>query len=371
MKILTVVGARPQIIKAAVLSSEFARSGSFDEILVHTGQHYDYEMSQVFFDELEMKTPDYNLGVGSATHAMQTAEIMRRLEPVVQRARPDVVLVYGDTNSTLAGSLVAAKLGVPVAHVEAGLRSFNRTMPEEINRIVADHVSDILFAPNSSAAAQLEREGILGRIAVVGDLMVDLVFKTVNALPSRPPILDRFELASKAYAVATLHRASNTDDRQRFHRIIRGLRNLTMPVIFPIHPRAADLANELNVGDKNDNIIKCAPLSYVDMVALQFHARVILTDSGGMQKEAACLRVPCVTLRDETEWPETLELGWNALAGSDPDAIQALALRPVPRNVCPAYRTTGDCAARIVATLLDTAQNAPMSQAAGGMKAWG
>jgi UDP-N-acetylglucosamine 2-epimerase len=328
MRVMSVVGARPQFVKAAVLSAEFVERG-IDEILVHTGQHYDAEMSEVFFRQLMLPKPKYELGVGSAGHGAQTGEMMRRLEPVVVAESPELVLVYGDTNSTLAGALVGAKLNVPVAHVEAGLRSFNRSMPEEINRIVADHVASLLFVPNARAAAQLEAEGILDGIHEVGDLMVDLVARVAETLPPHPEILQRFGVTPHAYGVATIHRASNADDPATFRRLITGLQALDMTVIFPVHPRTRSIAEESGVG-KDDNIIVSPPLGYHEMIALMSRASAVFTDSGGMQKEAYVLKIPCVTLREETEWLETLEDGWNVLAGSDPQRIMRSARRLMP-----------------------------------------
>jgi len=328
MRVLSCVGARPQFVKAAVLSAELARR-EIDEILVHTGQHYDASMSDVFFEELSIPNPRYELGVGSAGHGVQTGEMMRRLEPVVQAERPDWLLVYGDTNSTLAGGLVGAKLGVPVAHVEAGLRSFNRAMPEEINRVVVDHVSSMLFVPNLRAKAQLASEGITAGVRVVGDLMIDLVTQAAEGLPEWPEIVQHFGLQPRTYAVLTIHRAANTDDPAVFRRLIEGLHRVDMPIVFPVHPRSRELTIAANVG-RDDNIILSAPLSYRDMIALMARALVVFTDSGGMQKEAYALRVPCVTLREETEWLETLEDGWNVLTGSDPEKIARSARRLMP-----------------------------------------
>lgn len=328
MKILSVVGARPQFVKAAVLSAELAERG-IEEILIHTGQHYDAEMSDVFFEELKIPKPRYELGVGSAGHGAQTGEMMRRLEPVAIAEQPDVIVVYGDTNSTLAGALVGAKLGIPVAHVEAGLRSFNRSMPEEINRIVADHVSTWLFVPNARSRAQLASEGVVDGVVEVGDLMVDLVERVAKTLPPNPPVLERFGVAPYAYGVATIHRASNTDDPQTFERLIQGLRAVDMPIVFPVHPRTRGIAAARGVGNE-DNIVVSPPLSYGETIALLSRACVVFTDSGGMQKEAYVLRVPCVTLREETEWVETLEDGWNVLAGSDPEKIARSARRLMP-----------------------------------------
>jgi len=355
MKIVSIVGARPQFVKAALVSVEVRRRG-LREILVHTGQHYDHEMSQIFFDQLTLPAPAFSLGVGSGTHASQTAEMMNRLEPVIAGERPDWVLIYGDTNTTLAGALVASKLSVPLAHVEAGLRSFNKAMPEEINRIVADHVSDILLVPHRRAASQLSSEGITKGVHIVGDLMVDSVMRLVQNGCDGTQLLDRFGVTSKKYAVATIHRTANTDDRGSFSRIIRGLRQIPMRVVFPIHPRSASLAKHESVGQQGDNIIASKPLGYADMITLQRHARVILTDSGGMQKEALVLRVPCVTLRNETEWVETLENGWNVLAGTDPDTISLLAQRREPTNPPKNHYGDGTTAAHIVDALQDSIQ---------------
>jgi UDP-GlcNAc3NAcA epimerase len=348
VRVLSVVGARPQFVKAAVLSAELSRR-NVREVLVHTGQHYDASMSDVFFSELDLPKPKYELGVGSAGHGAQTGEMMRRLEPVVLAEAPDWLIVYGDTNSTLAGALVGAKLNVPVAHVEAGLRSFNRTMPEEINRIVADHVSTALLVPNARAAAQLATEGILDGIYEVGDLMVDLVALVAETLPAHPEILDRFGVTPHAYGVATIHRACNTDDVSAFRRLIAGLHAVDMTVVFPVHPRTRTIAEDSSVGE-NDNIIVTSPLGYREMIALMSRASAVFTDSGGMQKEAYVLKVPCVTLREETEWLETLEDGWNVLAGSDPARIARSARRLMPVKQ-KAHYGDGRAAQRIVDAL--------------------
>ncbi|MBV8246780.1 MAG: UDP-N-acetylglucosamine 2-epimerase (non-hydrolyzing) [Candidatus Eremiobacteraeota bacterium] len=349
MRVLTIVGARPQFVKAAVLSAELESRGVV-ETLVHTGQHYDYNMSGAFFDGLAMRKPAHTLGVGSGGHGAQTGEMLKRLEPIAEAAAADWTIVYGDTNSTLAGALVAAKLQVPLAHVEAGLRSFDRAMPEEINRIVADSVSDLLLAPNERAASQLRAEGIRGRIAVVGDLMADLAARVAETLPARPAVLDRFELTRGEYAVATIHRASNTADAATFERLLAGLRAVGMPVVFPVHPRTAALARAAEAGQR-DNILLCEPLPYHEMIGLVANARVTLTDSGGLQKETVALGVPCVTLRAETEWTETLEEGWNVLAGTDPAAIARAAMRAIPPRRIDPYGG-GRCAAHIVDALL-------------------
>lgn len=344
MRVLSVVGARPQFVKAGVLSREFRKRG-IDELLVHTGQHYDAKMSDVFFAELELPDPHRHLGVGSGAHGAQTGEMMIRLESVVQDAAPDCVLVYGDTNSTLAGALVGAKLRVPVVHVEAGLRSFDRRMPEEINRLIADRVADLLLVPSASAAAQLRREGVESGIEVVGDLMIDLALETAERMEAEPPVLRRLGVRPGSYAVATIHRAGNTDDSTIFARLIAGLRQTGLPVVFPVHPRTRPLATTLCVG-QSDNIIPTQPLSYNEMIALERNARCVITDSGGMQKESVVLGTPCVTVRDTTEWTETLEGGWNVLVGDDPAAIAAAARRPRPQRPSSLARA-GGCAARI------------------------
>lgn len=352
MRVLSVVGARPQFVKAALLSAEMARRG-VDEIVVHTGQHYDRDMSDVFFDELRLPAPAHHLGVGSGGHGEQTGEMLKRLEPVVLQERPDWLLVYGDTNSTLAGALTGAKLHVPVAHVEAGVRSFNRAMPEEINRVVADHISSLLLVPSSHAAEQLEREGVTRGVHVVGDLMVDLALQVAARLPARPPVLERLGVRSGQYYVATIHRASNTDDPQTFARLLEGLRGLDMPVVFPVHPRTRAIAAHAGAG-VDDNVIPCSPLSYVEMLGLLKHALTLFTDSGGLQKEAFVLKVPCVTLREETEWLDTLEDGWNVLAGSDPRKIVQAARRILPVRQSAPFGD-GTAATKIVDTLLERA----------------
>ncbi|MBC5805437.1 MAG: UDP-N-acetylglucosamine 2-epimerase (non-hydrolyzing) [Candidatus Eremiobacter antarcticus] len=356
MKVVSIVGARPQFIKAAVLSAELAKSG-IEECLIHTGQHYDDTMSQIFFDQLSLKKPNHLLGVGSGGHGVQTGEMMKRLDPVIQAERPDCVIVFGDTNTTLAGALVAVKQLIPLAHVEAGLRSFNRSMPEEINRVVTDHVASLHFAPTAAAARNLLAEGISQGVDVVGDVMVDLALRTAAQLGDAPPVLARLGLEGGRYAVATVHRASNTDDPRAFDRILSAFRRLTMPVVFPVHPRTSALARRFGAGE-GDNVLLLEPLSYFDMIALIKHASVVLTDSGGMQKEAYVLEVPCVTLRDETEWNETLEGGWNALAGTDAAQIQRLAERARPSQAQGSPFGDGFAARRMATLLLRSASTA-------------
>ena len=352
MRVLSVVGARPQFVKAALLSAELARRG-IDEVLVHTGQHYDREMSDVFFDELKLPAPAHQLGVGGGGHGEQTGEMLKRLEPVIEKEAPDWVLVYGDTNSTLAGALAAAKLHVPVAHVEAGLRSFNRAMPEEINRIVADHLAELLLVPNEHSAKQLASEGIARGVRVVGDLMVDLALQVASRFPERPAVLDRFGLQRGAYGVVTIHRASNTDDPATFRRLVAGLRAANLPIVFPVHPRTRELAQREGVGS-GDNVTLCEPLPYAQMLALLANAAVLFTDSGGLQKEAFVVKVPCVTLREETEWIDTLEDGWNVLAGSDPEKIAQASRRARPARQGTPYGD-GEAARKIVDALQERA----------------
>lgn len=328
MKVITVVGARPQFVKAAVLGAEFQRR-RVEEVLVHTGQHYDASMSEVFFEQLPISVPSYRLGVGSGPHGVQTGEMMKRLEPVIEKEQPDWAVVFGDTNTTLAGALVAAKLGVPLVHVEAGLRSFDRRMPEETNRIVTDHVADLLCAPNQGAAERLRTEGIEPwKIAVTGDLMIDLVQIVARTIEGPPAIVKRLNLSARNYGVLTIHRAANTT-QAAFNALIDGIRRVAMPVVFPVHPRSKQLAADAGVG-AGDNILLCEPLPYREMVALLCYAGAVFTDSGGIQKEAFALGVPCVTLREETEWIETLEDGWNVLAGSNSERIAQAAIRPLP-----------------------------------------
>lgn len=355
MRLLTVVGARPQFIKAAPFS-RVARQ-RHTEILVHTGQHYDPSMSDVFFDELQIPHPEYHLGVGSGSHATQTARMLERLEDVMQRESPDCVVIYGDTNSTLAGALAAAKLRVPIAHVEAGLRSFVHDMPEEINRLVADRLATFLFAPTQTAVDNLLREGAAlaadggaQRIYLVGDIMFDALLQHAETARARSTIIHDLALEPGAYALATVHRAANTDDPAVLARIFDALMLLAEPVIVPLHPRtrAALMASDIEV---EPPVRVIDPVGYLDVLALQQQARAVLTDSGGMQKEAYLLGVPCVTLRDETEWTETLADGWNVLAGSDPERIIAAARRPRPAAAPRPVFGDGHAAEKMLAAL--------------------
>jgi UDP-GlcNAc3NAcA epimerase len=315
-KILTIIGARPQFIKAAPVSKALQEHGGFKEILVHTGQHYDANMSQVFFDELEIPAPRHNLEVGGGNHGEQTGEMLKRLEPLVISEKPDLVLVYGDTNSTLAGALVAAKLHVPVAHVEAGLRSFNRHMPEEINRVAADHLSTLLFCPTKTAIANLKKEGIVQNVFKTGDVMCDVALMFSQKAKRSSAILSALHLQSKEFMLVTIHRPENTDDKARLTNIFTALDTLAndCAVVFPMHPRTKKMAKAFGLGHVLKKVQVIEPAGFLDMIRLESSASLIVTDSGGVQKEAYFHRVPCVTLRDETEWVETVEAGWNILA---------------------------------------------------------
>ena len=357
MKIVSIVGARPQFIKAASLSRAIRERHT--EVLVHTGQHYDRAMSDVFFEEFGIPAPDVNLGIGSGSHGWQTAEMLGPIEDVIVVEKPDWVLVYGDTNTTLAGGLAAAKLGVPVAHVEAGLRSFNRAMPEEINRVVVDHLSTLLFCPTDTAVANLSAEGITRGVELVGDVMLDTARFFADAHTDdgevARSVLAEFGLEPGRYFLATVHRAANSDDPTKLASIVRAFGSAGKPVVWAIHPRTArNLATfglEELVREQGDAIIAVDPVSYGTTVALLRNAAALLTDSGGMQKEAYFLSVPCVTLRDETEWVETVDLGWNVLTGADAGRIVAAAAAPPHGSTHPDVYGDGHSAGRMVAAL--------------------
>ena len=327
MKIVTVVGARPQFVKCAPLSRELRKH--HDEVLVHTGQHYDYEMSKIFFDELDIPTPDYNLEVGSGSHATQTGKILLGVEEVLNKEGPDMVLVFGDTNSTLAGALAASKLGIQVAHVEAGLRSYDRTMPEEINRVLTDHISNLLFTPTKNAVGNLRKEGIVTGVHQTGDVMVDMLESARPIAMEKSRILDRLGLVPKGYLAMTMHRPANTDDPRRLRAVLAALGRTGFPVIFPAHPRTQKALRESGLlAEMPPNLRMIEPLGYIDILRLMSGARCVLTDSGGMQKEAFLLGVRCATLRDNTEWTETLVDGRNTLVGADEAKIFAAIEAP-------------------------------------------
>jgi len=353
-RILTILGARPQFIKAAPVSRAFAEAG-IDEAIVHTGQHFDQGMSDVFFEELKIPKPDFHLGIHGGGHGAMTGAILQALEPLMASERPDWVLVYGDTNSTLAGALAASKLHIPVAHVEAGLRSFNRRMPEEQNRIVADQLAEVLFAPTDAATARLREEGIPDeRIHQVGDVMYDAALYYGRLADERSGILAHHDLVPGQYTLATVHRADNTDDPDRLRAIMNGLDEVArerMPVILPLHPRTRAAMERYSIEPRF--IQATEPVGYLDMAALERHAAVVATDSGGVQKEAYFHRVPCVTLRDETEWVELVAMGWNRLAPPGQACINEVVSAVVGR--CGVEGTPygkGDAAKRIAAELL-------------------
>jgi UDP-GlcNAc3NAcA epimerase len=356
VRFLTVVGARPQFIKAAAVSRALGNDQSPEvadlrEVLVHTGQHYDEDMSDVFFRDLQLAAPDHHLGVGSAPHPTQVARMMIGLQEVISEEAPDVVLAYGDTNSTLAAALTAAQLEVPFAHVEAGLRAHRMDMVEEINRVIADRLAGLLFAPSELAVRNLSREGISEGVVLVGDVMRDVLRWRLDRMGRTEDIVRAHGLREGAYVFVTVHRAENTDDLERLRGIMEALDRIAesgLEVVFPVHPRTR---NSLPNVSRGSRVRTRRPLAYPDTVALMKHAHAVVTDSGGMQKEAAWLGVPCVTLRDETEWPETVEAGWNVLAGCDPEGIFESVERAEPPARSADLYGDGHAAERIVRVL--------------------
>jgi UDP-GlcNAc3NAcA epimerase len=352
MKVLTVIGNRPQFVKAAAVSHRLREAA--EEVLVHTGQHYDAELSQVFFDELELPRPEHLLELGGGTNTEQTGRMLGALAPLLDAEHPDVVLVYGDTNSTLAGALAAAQMRIPVAHVEAGMRSFDRSMPEELNRVLADHASDLLLCSSTAPAEHLRHEGVAGEVVVVGDVMVDVARLLAPRARERTAVLAACAVDPGAYLLATAHRAGTVDDPERLERLVGLLAGMPDPVVLPLHPRtrarleAAGLLRELEAAP---GVRLVPPLGYLDFTALLLHARAVLTDSGGVQKEAYLASVPCVTLRDRTEWTETVEAGWNVLVGLDADAARAALERERPDERPPLYGD-GRAGERVVQALL-------------------
>lgn len=322
MKIIAVIGARPQFIKHAPLSKELCKSHHV--ILVHTGQHYDYNMNKVFFDELGIPEPDYNLGIGSGTHAYQTGEMLKGIEDILIQEKPNMVLVYGDTNSTLAGALAAVKLHIKIAHVEAGLRNYDKTIPEEINRVLTDYCSNLKFCPTQTAVDNLIKENITEGVYLTGDVMVDALNQN-KTIAERSDILNKLVIASKEYIVVTLHRAGNTDEKQNLESIINALVELSLNgeiIVFPIHPRTEKVLKTTGLFNKLDKSVKIIePLGYFEFLKLLNHSKKVLTDSGGIQKEAYILQVPCITLMNSTPWVETLVGGWNVLVGPDTEKI--------------------------------------------------
>ncbi|KPK42853.1 MAG: UDP-N-acetylglucosamine 2-epimerase [Omnitrophica WOR_2 bacterium SM23_29] len=358
-KIISVIGARPQFIKAVMVSraiKEFNkkcndRNSKIKEIIVHTGQHYDYDMNDIFFKELKIDPPDYNLRVGSRSHGRQTAMMLEGIEAVLKEEAPDSVLVYGDTNSTLAGALAAKKLHILLAHVEAGLRSYNMDMPEEINRVLVDRISDVLFCPSKNAVRNLYSEGIANsnsrkfpKVFLVGDVMYDSVLFHFDIAKKKSAILRKLSLFPKSYYLATIHRAENTDNRRRLKSLLESLNDIAKnraPVIFPVHPRTKKAISSLRIRALAKSLKMIEPVSYLDMLLLEKNAKTILTDSGGVQKESYFLKVPCVTLRDETEWQETVDGGFNILTGSDKEKI-AETLNTIEKLNIKSVRFYGD-----------------------------
>jgi UDP-GlcNAc3NAcA epimerase len=356
-RIVTVIGARPQFVKASVVSEAFRQSGAIDEIVVHTGQHYDANMSEVFFNELGMAAPRYHLGIGGGTHGEMTGRMLMAIERILVTERPDAVLVYGDTNSTLAGSLAAAKLHIPVAHVEAGLRSFNLRMPEEVNRILTDRISQWLFTPTHQAAANLRVEGVPpDRIVPVGDVMYDVAITHGGKSKPNGGAIAELGLEPGRYMLVTIHRAENTDVEDRFRVIVRALEELSRSttVVWPVHPRTRAAIDRLAGGEMVEGIRLVEPLGYGDMVQLERFAAVIVTDSGGVQKEAYFHSVPCVTVRDETEWIELVKSGWNRLAPpTTPQRIVDAVMAAKGTTGLPvSLYGKGEAATQIVARLL-------------------
>lgn len=335
---------------APVMRAMSSHANLFEQVLIHTGQHYDDNMSRVFFKETQLSDPDLNLGIGSGTHAEQTAKVMLALEPVLLQRHPDWVTVIGDVNSTLAAALACAKIGIGVAHIEAGLRSFDRAMPEEINRLLTDRLSSLLFCPSAVAAENLAREGISQGVHVVGDVLYDAMLQFIPAADRIASPAESLGLGPGEYAVATIHRAGNTNDPQRLSQILCCLEAAGVPVIFPVHPRTTAALHEIGVAVPV-NIRTLEPVSYLAMLRLERDARFILTDSGGVQREAFWLGVPCITLRDQTEWVETVSTGWNQLVGVDPDRVRAAVARAKPTEEPPQCYGDGHTAERIAALI--------------------
>jgi len=354
MKLMTVLGARPQFIKAAPVSAAI-QSNHIQEIILHTGQHYDHNMSNVFFEQLDIPAPHYNLGINETQHGAMTGRMLAGIEQILIDERPDAVLVYGDTNSTLAGALAAAKLNIPVAHVEAGLRSFNRAMPEEINRVLTDHVASLLFAPTATAVQNLVTEGITTGVHQTGDVMYDAALRFAQISQNTSTIREQLNLVSCGYYLATVHRAENTDDPDRLASILKALAELNreIPVVLPLHPRTAQAIDKLGMTPHVQTLITTRPLPFLDMIELEKSARVIITDSGGIQKEAYFHSVPCVTVRDETEWIETVAAGWNTLTGADTRRIVAAALQAEKGRPIEAYGN-GNAAQKISDLLISS-----------------
>ncbi|HEX3004630.1 MAG TPA: UDP-N-acetylglucosamine 2-epimerase (non-hydrolyzing) [Angustibacter sp.] len=350
MKVLSVVGARPQFVKLAPIAAVMAEAGDVEHVIVHTGQHYDAAMSDVFFDDLHIPAPDVHLGVGSGTHGVQTGAMLSALDAVLDEHQPDWTLVYGDTNSTVAGALAAVKMHLPVAHLEAGLRSFNRRMPEEHNRVMTDHAADLLLAPTQVAMDHLAHEGLAQRSRLVGDVMTDVCFLVRDAVRDQPPPLPAAVDPDAPYLVATIHRAENTDDPDRLRVVVQALAALDLPVVLLAHPRLVARCSAAGIDLQQGSLVTASPLPYPGMVRAVLGSSGVVTDSGGLQKEAFLLGVPCTTLRTETEWTETLQDGWNVL---DPQLTQLAesAARPAPQSAQTAPYGDGHAAQAVLAAL--------------------
>ena len=345
MKIIHIVGARPQFIKAAMVSR--AWNSSADEYLLHTGQHYSVKMSRLFFDELKLRKPDINLEVGSGSHAEQTSKMLVGIDQYLEDIQPNHVIIYGDTNSTLAGALAASKREIPLSHVEAGLRSYNRSMPEEINRIVSDHLSNLLFCPTEQSVRNLSTEGVKENVHLVGDVMADALFSFIKIANKQSGILELLNLQPKKYVLATVHRSGNVDDKKNLSQIIDGLRGIDQIIVLPIHPRTKKMLEVFDLSF-SENVRVINPVGYLDMLILEENAECILTDSGGIQKEAYLLGVRCITMREETEWVETVNAGWNFLAGADHEKINKGYYDFYPKENRPQIYGGGDAADKIV-----------------------
>lgn len=348
MKIITVLGARPQFIKAAAVSNVLRLQ--HDEIIIHTGQHYDENMSKIFFDELKIPVPDYNLSVGSGNHGKQTGQMLEKIEEIIIKEKPDGVLVYGDTNSTLAGALSASKLLVPVAHIEAGLRSFNKAMPEEQNRILTDHISSLLFTPTDTASRNLFREGIERNVYNTGDVMYDAILHFSNIAKDNNEILEKNTIKTGDYILVTIHRAENTDHIERLENIITALNECGKKIVLPIHPRTKKFIENYGLSF-SDNVKLIDPVGYLDIIRLEKNCSKIVTDSGGVQKEAFFMDKPCITMRDETEWVETVENGWNTIVGADKTKILNAIQNFVPEFPKQNFFGDGNASEKIVELL--------------------
>ncbi len=348
MKIISVVGARPQFIKLAILSKELREN--HNEIIIHTGQHYDDNMSRYFFEEMQIAKPDYNLNIGSGSHGKQTAEMLIGLEDIFLHQKPDVVITFGDTNTTLATGLAATKLNIPVAHVEAGLRSHNREMPEEINRILTDHISDYLFAPTLTAMENIKIENLYGKPFLVGDVMYDSLLYYGKIAEQKSRILKNLKLRQKEYILLTLHRPYNVDNIQKLQNIFSALKQTKRFIVLPVHPRSRKMIESTNtIIPENISIIE--PLGYLDFIFLQKHSEKIITDSGGIQKEAYLNGIPCITIRPETEWIETVKAGWNVLVGDKKDQLIENCLHFKPSHNRPRYFGDGNSSKKIISIL--------------------